>query len=80
MSDAGNETDGVPTTLERRVLEAIRTLRYGTVEITVHDAEIVQVERREKVRYVDGSPVQPAGNGVKHRPPDIRRRSRHRYD
>lgn len=34
----------------RRVLEAIGSLRYGSVEVTVHDGRIVQIDRRERVR------------------------------
>lgn len=29
---------------------ALDGLRFGSVEITVHDGRIVQIERREKVR------------------------------
>ena len=32
------------------VLAALRGLRYGSLEIVVHDGRIVQLERREKVR------------------------------
>ena len=32
------------------VLQALKDLRFGSVEITVHDSKIVQIERREKVR------------------------------
>ena len=35
---------------ERQVLEAVRGIRYGSVEVVIHDARIVQIERREKVR------------------------------
>lgn len=34
----------------RKVLDAIRGLRFGSVEITVHEGRIVQVERKEKIR------------------------------
>jgi hypothetical protein len=34
----------------RKVLEAIKGLRFGSVEITVHEGRIVQVERKEKIR------------------------------
>lgn len=34
----------------RQVLAALAGLRYGAVEIVVHDGRIVQIERREKVR------------------------------
>ncbi len=34
----------------RKVLDAIKGLRFGSVEITVHEGRIVQVERKEKIR------------------------------
>lgn len=34
----------------QKILEALHGLRYGAVEITVHDGRIVQIERKEKVR------------------------------
>lgn len=34
----------------RQILAALAGLRYGSVEIVVHDGRIVQLERREKVR------------------------------
>jgi hypothetical protein len=33
------------------VLQAIEQLRFGSVEITVHDNRVTQIERREKVRF-----------------------------
>lgn len=39
-----------------RVLEALQGIRYGAVEITIHDGRIVQIERREKLR-LDQAPV-----------------------
>jgi hypothetical protein len=36
--------------IEQTILRALKDLRFGTVEITVHDSKIVQIERREKVR------------------------------
>jgi len=36
---------------ERYILNAIKGLQFGSVEITVHDAQIVQVERSEKKRF-----------------------------
>lgn len=35
----------------QRVLDAIRNLRYGSVEVVVHDGKVVQIERREKLRF-----------------------------
>lgn len=44
--------------LEELVAEAIASIRYGAVEITIHDGRIVQIERREKLR-----PSEPLDTG-----------------
>ena len=38
---------------ERAVRQAVLKLRYGSVEVLVHDGRVVQVETREKVRFAD---------------------------
>ena len=48
---------------QRTVQNAVRSLRFGSVEVLVHDGRVVQVETREKVRFTDD------------RRPDSRRRS-----
>lgn len=37
--------------VESAILSAIKELKYGTVEVTVHDAEVVQVSKTEKTRF-----------------------------
>ena len=37
-------------TLLRELAAALEGLRYGSVEIVVHDSRVVQIERREKMR------------------------------
>ena len=37
------------------IKQALEGLRFGSVEITVHDSRIVQVERKERVRLHDKS-------------------------
>jgi len=44
--------------VDRRILEAVRSLDYGSVEVVVHDSRVVQIERREKVR-LDKQPLVP---------------------
>jgi len=34
----------------QQVIKAIQALRFGSVEITVHDGRITQIETREKLR------------------------------
>lgn len=41
-----------PETIEA-LRRALSDLSYGSVEITVHDGRIVQIERREKVRLTE---------------------------
>lgn len=43
-------TDALPDDTLRRVIDALRGLRYGAVAITVHDGRVVQIERTEKLR------------------------------
>lgn len=43
-----------PPLPEAAILDAIRSLRYGSVEITVHDSRVVQLECRNKIRFQDG--------------------------
>ena len=47
----------------RLVRRAVEGLRFGSVEVLVHDGRVVQVETREKVRFADD------------RSPDERRRT-----
>jgi hypothetical protein len=49
----GEETEmplDTASPIEQTILRALKDLRFGSVEITVHDSKIVQIERREKVR------------------------------
>ena len=45
--------------IEQSIFQALKNLRFGSVEITVHDSKIVQIERREKVRVE----LEPARRG-----------------
>lgn len=33
------------------ILAAVRSIRYGSVEIVIHDSKVVQIERKEKLRF-----------------------------
>jgi hypothetical protein len=37
--------------IEKRILQAIKGLNYGSVEIMIHDAKVVQIERKERFRF-----------------------------
>ena len=51
-SDAGTD-DSLPLSpaLLRELRQALQELRYGAVELVIHDGRVVQLERREKVRF-----------------------------
>lgn len=42
-----------PATSEA-ILAAIGSLRYGSVEVTVHDGRVVMIDRRERIRLAAG--------------------------
>ena len=48
------DMDKAETTIEpallRQLARVLENLRYGVVELTIHDGRIVQIERREKIR------------------------------
>ena len=44
----------LPPMLLRELVEALRSIRYGTIELVIHDGRVVQLERREKVRFEQG--------------------------
>ncbi|GMV94088.1 MAG: YezD family protein [Candidatus Hydrogenedentes bacterium] len=49
----GNEPPANPypePEVRRRILEAIASLRYGSVEVTIHDGRVVQIDRKERIR------------------------------
>lgn len=37
--------------IEQEILRAVKGIRYGSVEIVIHDSQVVQIERKEKVRF-----------------------------
>lgn len=36
------------------ILAAIASLRYGSVEVTVHDGRVVMIDKRERIRLAAG--------------------------
>ncbi len=44
--------------VERHILQSLQDIRFGTLEIVIHDSRVVQVERSEKVRFdTKGKPL-----------------------
>ncbi len=44
----------LPPALLQELRRALRSIRYGAVELVIHDGRVVQLERREKVRFDTG--------------------------
>ncbi len=50
MSATLRSVDPTETVILREIQNALNGLRYGAVEITVHNGQVVQIERKEKFR------------------------------
>jgi hypothetical protein len=48
--DFGLHSLHLPPLILRELEQALRTIRYGSVELVIHEGRVVQLERREKVR------------------------------
>ncbi len=52
---------GIKENIDQEILEeiikSIQQINYGEVVITVHDSDIVQVEKREKKRFKTRKPL-----------------------
>ena len=53
-----------PEELIQTILSAIRNLRFGTLEVVVHDSKVVRIERRERIRLDIDSETQPHNGGT----------------
>jgi hypothetical protein len=41
--------------VESSILQAVRSIRYGSVEVIIHDSCVVQIECKKKIRIQSGS-------------------------
>jgi len=44
----------LPESAESAILNAVRSLRYGSVEVIVHDSRVVRIECKKKIRFQPG--------------------------
>jgi len=47
---AGGAAQSLNSEVVSEILAALRSLRYGSILVTVHDSKVVQIEKNEKVR------------------------------
>jgi hypothetical protein len=53
VSTSTQEASGpfVDHAIQQAILLALKGIRFGSVEIIVHDSKVVQIERKEKTRF-----------------------------
>ena len=42
------------TAIANQIATALQGIRFGSVEVIVHDSKVVQIERKEKLRFNNG--------------------------
>ncbi len=55
--DPASSDDGVDDALKqvmREIVRAVRSVRYGSVEVVIQNSRVVQIERKEKFRFDKG--------------------------
>ncbi|MBX9631767.1 MAG: YezD family protein [Burkholderiales bacterium] len=55
---APTDSGALPPAVIQEITRQLRGLRFGSVEIVVHEGAVTQIERREKVRLAPSSPPQ----------------------
>lgn len=50
VSDIKESRESRDELLMLKILEAIKSIKYGYVQITIPDSEIVQIDKTEKIR------------------------------
>jgi hypothetical protein len=58
----GPESTALPPVLLQELILALRSIRFGAVELVIHDGRVVQLEKREKVRLP--TDVTPPGGAI----------------
>jgi hypothetical protein len=58
MADTDQDLSGQPMSASlseplRTVLDALNTLRFGAIQLTVHDGKLVQVDITERKRFTN---------------------------
>ena len=53
MSSKQNQKNIVNDAIIKEIVEALNSLKYGYLHITVHNSKIVQIDKTEKTRFDD---------------------------
>jgi hypothetical protein len=68
LEDAGVDTGGAGDIgknelrrIERELVQALGAIRFGSIEIVIHDSKVTQIECRERVRFDRGPSAERGG-------------------
>ena len=61
MSLKENQKSIVNDAIAKEIIELATKLRYGYIQITIHDSKIVQVDKTEKNRFDDVWAIEKGG-------------------
>ncbi len=50
LQQANGFADETLRQMTQQIIRALQDIRYGSVEIIIHDSKVVQIERKEKIR------------------------------
>mgnify|MGYP001562669462 CR=1 FL=1 len=53
MSLKQEQKNIVNDAIVKEIIETLNTLKYGYIQITVHNSQIVQIDKTEKTRFDD---------------------------
>ena len=56
MSATSQNNSTAPALPEQEILQAIRGIRFGVVEIVVHDSRVTEIRQTRRVRLAGGDP------------------------
>ena len=62
MSLKQNQKNIVNDAIVKEIIEAVNSLKYGYIQITVHNSQIVQIDKTEKTRFDDVWQVEKGGD------------------
>jgi len=51
MDGRGEFNAAADRQIEQDIRLALKGIRFGSVEVIIHDSRVVQIERKEKLRY-----------------------------
>ncbi|TAN68263.1 MAG: DUF2292 domain-containing protein [Methylobacter sp.] len=53
MALKSETTQREPRTLEiaNQIADILQEIKFGSIEITIHESKVVQIERKEKLRF-----------------------------